>query len=1017
MARLYPADYSGYRSRVSKRHPGTLEWFLIDDRYKAWVTTNSSLLLVSGNPGCGKTVLSAFLLDQLDEMMKDTNNKVVYFFCDDKDERQKTAERLLRGLIHQLIVYTPSLIKHAMPHWTARGTGILRSLDTLWKIFLAITTDPASDGTYCVLDALDECEELSREELLLRLGNHFKLTDSDIQKGYINVILTTRPCDSIDYSLYRFSATRLKTENEEGHIREDIARFITHEVERLAETRGYTSNLKARVQEALEEGSDGMFLWVVLIIKDLAKTRVSLVERTLRTLPRGLDAVYQKLFLGMDNDTREMARRLLLFVVTAIRPLNISELAIAINILPSDTRSSPSENESLWSFEKDIALCGPIVKVQDGTVYLIHQSAKEFLTGSNVIPSPALSDFRISSLEANCQLAISCLTYLAFDEFEEDPLSEDQPNFRKDVNRRSNNFPFWGYAGHYWLQHIEHADQDNQDLWNAFQRLSLSDTKISQAWWMLGYGWRVTPLIIAAKLGICSFVSRLLGTGTNIEDEIDFDGNPLHSAAFGGHLEIVKSLLNNGADINSQSGYFGTALQAAASCGHGAVVEELLDRGAEINAVSGDCQTALQAAASGGHVAVVQELLDRGADINIQGGHLATSLQAAAFGGHLAVIQLLLSRGAEVNTQGGRFGNALQAAAFGGHMAAVKQLLDGGADINTQGGQCGNALQAAASKGHGSMVIQVLDDNGVEISDQGCHYVPERAFTSHSDVVKLLLRRGADVNAQGGHYGNALQAAAFVGDEVAVTDLLDQGADVNAQGGYYGNALQAAVYRGNSEMIPKLLDNGADVNAQGGYFGNALQAATLSGDEVLVRELINGGAMVNAQGGYYGSALQAAARIGNGMIVKILLASGADPNILGGFYGNALQAAGFTGDSVVVEDILDAGASINMPGGHYGNVLQAAAFGGHEGVVDTLLERGADVNVQGGYYGNPLQAAAFIGNSTIVQRLLERGADAKAESTHGTALDAARQQVEETGDYETVITLLLRSLSIPAGPS
>ncbi|RII04476.1 hypothetical protein CUC08_Gglean011911 [Alternaria sp. MG1] len=52
--------------------------------------------------------------------------------------------------------------------------------------------------------------------------------------------------------------------------------------------------------------------------------------------------------------------------------------------------------------------------------------------------------------------------------------------------------------------------------------------------------------------------------------------------------------------------------------------------------------------------------------------------------------------------------------------------------------------------------------------------------------------------------------------------LLDQGADVNTQGGRYGNALQAASERGHEQMVKMLLDAGADVSAQGGYYDNAL---------------------------------------------------------------------------------------------------------------------------------------------------------------------------------------------------
>ena len=55
--------------------------------------------------------------------------------------------------------------------------------------------------------------------------------------------------------------------------------------------------------------------------------------------------------------------------------------------------------------------------------------------------------------------------------------------------------------------------------------------------------------------------------------------------------------------------------------------------------------------------------------------------------------------------------------------------------------------------------------------------------------------------------------------------LLEAGADVNAHGGEFGNALQAAVRRGDKDIMELLLEAGADINAQGGKFGNALRAA------------------------------------------------------------------------------------------------------------------------------------------------------------------------------------------------
>ncbi|KAH6661738.1 ankyrin repeat-containing domain protein [Halenospora varia] len=93
-------------------------------------------------------------------------------------------------------------------------------------------------------------------------------------------------------------------------------------------------------------------------------------------------------------------------------------------------------------------------------------------------------------------------------------------------------------------------------------------------------------------------------------------------------------------------------------------------------------------------------------------------------------------------------------------------------------------------------------------------------------LAQLLLEKGADVNAQGGEYGNALQAASIEdyeatciqaasagGHEAIVALLLEKEANVNAQGGEYGNALQAASARGHEANVILLLEKGADINA------------------------------------------------------------------------------------------------------------------------------------------------------------------------------------------------------------
>ncbi|RKK58517.1 hypothetical protein BFJ69_g17388 [Fusarium oxysporum] len=108
-----------------------------------------------------------------------------------------------------------------------------------------------------------------------------------------------------------------------------------------------------------------------------------------------------------------------------------------------------------------------------------------------------------------------------------------------------------------------------------------------------------------------------------------------------------------------------------------------------------------------------------------------------------------------------------------------------------------------------------------------------------TETVKVLLSNNRNVNTQGGHYGNAFQAASSKGHKEVVIRLLNERAAFNAQGGEYGTALQAVSFFGHKEIVRLLLDEGADVNAQGGEYGTALQAASAKGHKEIISLLLN----------------------------------------------------------------------------------------------------------------------------------------------------------------------------------
>ncbi|KAL8664146.1 MAG: hypothetical protein Q9168_007966 [Polycauliona sp. 1 TL-2023] len=279
----------------------------------------------------------------------------------------------------------------------------------------------------------------------------------------------------------------------------------------------------------------------------------------------------------------------------------------------------------------------------------------------------------------------------------------------------------------------------------------------------------------------------------------------------------------------------------------------------------------------------------------------------------------------------------------------VQTLLDKGADINAQGGSYGNALQAASRGGH-------------------------------EPIVQLLLKEGAHVNAQGGRHDNALSAACQKGSTTIVQLLLKEGADVNAQFPDYGTgtALMESCAQGDVSLVQLLLKEGADVNAQGGTYGSALKAACGYGHKTVAQLLLEEGADVNTQGGTFSDALQAACCSGDVEIVRMLLERGADVNAVGqGRYGSALALASCRGDIEIVRVLLEAGANINYTGqGRCESALIAASEEGDVETVRMLLERGADINaVDQGQYGSALASASCRGHIEILRVLLEAGAN------------------------------------------
>jgi Cdc6-like AAA superfamily ATPase len=155
--------YATFRKfNVEDPAPGTLKWVLHNELVSSWISKEeSSLIWVRGSPGQGKTVLFKFILDHLEELAKSHKSvKVIYFFFSDRDERFRTISSILRSLLKQLLTIS-DVFRHISD--IVETDSSTDSEDTLWEILEAIFHAPIFSKIYCVIDALDECDEGSRE--------------------------------------------------------------------------------------------------------------------------------------------------------------------------------------------------------------------------------------------------------------------------------------------------------------------------------------------------------------------------------------------------------------------------------------------------------------------------------------------------------------------------------------------------------------------------------------------------------------------------------------------------------------------------------------------------------------------------------------------------------------------------------------------------------------------------------------------------------------------------------------
>jgi hypothetical protein len=188
----------------------------------------------------------------------------------------------------------------------------------------------------------------------------------------------------------------------------------------------------------------------------------------------------------------------------------------------------------------------------------------------------------------------------------------------------------------------------------------------------------------------------------------------------------------------------------------------------------------------------------------------------------------------------------------------------------------------------------------------------------HTEIVRILLDEGDDVNTKDEHGDTALIYAANNGHLEVVELLLQAGANMNAA---QDAALKGAAIRGHTETVRLLLEEGADVNVQFENGWTALMWAAQNGHVKTVKLLLQKGADIDARDNNGRTALMKAIE-GNPFVMTLYWIWKRNRN-------------------KVIEYLLDAGASVNLKYNDGMTALMIAKTTNETHIIDLLIEAGA----------------------------------------------------------------------------
>ena len=247
-----PSSSSRYMKALQERHVGTGVWYTHSEAFERWIKQSGSFSWLWGIPGCGKTVLSATIIEDLLNLCRgQSKSAVAYFYFAFDDHSAQNVEGMVRSLIFQLCSQCTPIPPVIESLYGRCSDGREKpNFDQLQETLRAIID--AFNEVYIVLDALDECTE--RHRLIPTLE-----TIAQWKQSQLHVLATSRKERELEECLIALTKKIDRIGIQGDSVENDIRSYILNRLRTDSRLRRLEKlRMDKEIEATLGTKADGM---------------------------------------------------------------------------------------------------------------------------------------------------------------------------------------------------------------------------------------------------------------------------------------------------------------------------------------------------------------------------------------------------------------------------------------------------------------------------------------------------------------------------------------------------------------------------------------------------------------------------------------------------------------------------------------------------------------------------------------------------------------------------------------